>query len=124
MDDLLENTTVIPLVQLLAHICRVVVSKVWIVFLEFFVRRRRRRCSVSALKARRVASVYLIFSFVCSLAAIPRSASSSSSDGDNTKQRCLQVPTRSKTRNAVRSAFWRKRAVVLVKSGVDLETRI
>lgn len=42
MDDLLENTTVIPLVQFLAHICRVVVSKVWLVFLEFFVRRRRR----------------------------------------------------------------------------------
>lgn len=60
MDDLLENTTVIPLIKFLAHICRVVVSKVWSVFLEFFV--RRRRCSVSALKARRVASVYL---FLC-----------------------------------------------------------
>lgn len=57
MDDLLENTTVIPLVQFLAHICRVVVSKVWLVFLEFFVRRRRRRCSISASEARRVASV-------------------------------------------------------------------
>lgn len=114
MDDLLENTTVIPLVQFLAHICRVVVSKVWLVFLEFFVRRRRRRCSVSALKARRVC----IFSFVCSLAAIPRSASSSSSsDGENTKQRYLQVPSRSKTRNAVRSAFWRKRAGCLGEVG-------
>lgn len=61
MDDLLENTTVIPLVQFLAHICRVVVSKVWLVFLEFFVR-RRRRCSISALKARRVASAYI---FLC-----------------------------------------------------------
>lgn len=56
MDDLLENTTVIPPIQFLAHICRVVVSKVWFVSLEFFVR-RRRRCSISALKARRVASM-------------------------------------------------------------------
>lgn len=76
MDDLLENTTVIPLVQFLAHICRVVVSKVWSVFLEFFVRRRRRRCSISALKARRVASVK---SFPLSV------ASASSSDDNNNK---------------------------------------
>lgn len=122
MDDLLENTTVIPLVQFLAHICRVFVSMVGLPR----VLRPSTTTTMQCLGLESTSSrEYEFFLFVCGLAAIPGSASSSSSsDGDNTKQRSLQVPSRSKTRNAVRSAFWRKRAVVLVKSGVDLEIRI
>lgn len=53
MDDLLENTTVIPLVQFLAHICRVFVSMIGL---------PRVLCPSTTtttmhLKARRVASV-------------------------------------------------------------------
>lgn len=124
MDDLLENTTVIPPIQFLAHICRVVVSKVWLVFLEFFVRRRRRRYSISALKARRVASVK----------SFPLSAASLLFQEALLLLLLMTVTTLNsdicKFRPEVKhelqcgARFWRKRAVVLVKSGVDLETRI
>lgn len=122
MDDLLENTTVIPLVQFLAHICRVVVSKVWLVFLEFFTC-RRRRCSISALKARRVASVKSFPLSVASLlfqeALLLLLLMVTTLNSDICKFR-----PEVKHEMQCEARFWRKRAVVLVKSGVDLEIRI
>lgn len=81
MDDLLENTTVIPLVQFLAHICRVFVSMVG---LPRVLRPSTTTTTMQYLGLESTSSRECeIFSFVRSLAAIPRSASSSSSSSDD-----------------------------------------